>query len=190
MKHWSTYLLIFSLAGNLIWLVVWWSHKHDTTPIFHPFDVNFHVTETSLIENGYEIVPVDVPMLELRKGDTTIAYSLDYYCRPTIPLFEEGTSKCINTQVVSRSFSIRLDTIDKAAIEKFIEDKDARIVFRWDNLNESFWVQHEYSSALFHCYIDTLSIGKYELRTYCNFVETDRNEVSKRKKERIENNAL
>jgi hypothetical protein len=64
----------------------------DEGPIFDPFEINYNVTERGLTDNGYTVIPEDVPLLGKQIGDTLIYYQLDYEC-------DSLTNNCINTNV-------------------------------------------------------------------------------------------
>ena len=75
------FILIVLLLSNLILGgILIKSSLKDRIPIFHPFEINFHVSEKSLIESGYKSILEDVPLFGKQIGDTLIYYQLAYDC--------------------------------------------------------------------------------------------------------------
>lgn len=70
-----------------------WINRIDKTPIFDPFEINYNVTENSLLKAGYTPIPEDVPLLGKQNGDTLISYQMDY---------EYDDMDCVNKNVTYR----------------------------------------------------------------------------------------
>ncbi|NOS94606.1 MAG: hypothetical protein HOP30_22065 [Cyclobacteriaceae bacterium] len=168
-----TVVLIVSLLSNAILFLFYWPTRADTTPPFDPFEVNFNVTETSLLEAGYTFRPVDVPMLGLQRGDTLINYQFDEACSDAEDI---NDIRCEIKGVSDRFCMIYLDKMDSATISELVHKYDARIIsdFTWRrDYNDTTWfsgsflVQHQFSQVIFNCTIDKCYIegkeNKYEL---------------------------
>lgn len=168
-----------TLVSNTILFYVFWSSRKNTTPLFDPFEVNFSVTEASLLKAGYEYVPVDVPMLGLQRGDTSINYQLYDVCNDAEDIID---IRCENKGVSDRFCTIYLDKMDSAYISKLVDRYDARIIsnFTWRQdysdstwLSGSFFVQHKFSQVIFNCSIDKCyregKENKYELSIVNSF---------------------
>lgn len=138
----------------------------DERPKFDPFEINYNVTEKRLIENGYTVIPEDVPILGKQKGDTLIYYQLDYE-------FDSITKKCINEKVSYRFCYIYLKQVDTLILKHLIANYDADIISEFSHNDEiyldltdfdsvsnttldfhgSFFVKHRFSKQIFQCYI-------------------------------------
>ena len=131
-------LSILVLGAILLQLLV-----KDRKPIFHPFEVNLHVTEKSLIDNGYNSIPEDVPLLGKRIGDTLIYYQLH----------EEYINK--SNQVYWRNCEIRVNKPDSLKVVNFIRKYDCYIISDWNMENPRFFVRNGKNNMIYDC-----SIGK------------------------------
>ncbi len=159
-KSLITVILIGSLLSNAILFYAYWSARIDTTPLFDPFEVNFNVTETSLVEAGYAPLPIDVPSLGLQRGDTLIGYLIDEQCNQPEDI---NDIRCEYKGILSRNCIIYLDKMDSAAISQLVQKYDAKIISDFvltRDYNDSKWfngwflVQHQFSQVIFSCRFD------------------------------------
>lgn len=196
MKRWIVYLLIISLSVNLLFMIKEFFVYPQTAPVYHPFDVNFAVTEQSLLENGYEPIPEDVYILGKRRGDTLLYYQLDQDCEPVDEAERDDPieMKCEEVEVFWRNYQITLDKLDTLAIEQFIEKNDGFILSDWQSNNKSYYikqflVKYKYSGVLFRCTIYYNSDkNKYVFSAECDFPIMDRRKMLERKA-KLEKNA-
>ena len=71
------FIIVILILSNLIFgSILWVLLKKDRTPNFHPFKVNYHVNQKSLLKNGYTWIPEDVPLIGKTIGDTLIYFQL------------------------------------------------------------------------------------------------------------------
>jgi hypothetical protein len=129
-----------------------WVNRIDKTPIFDPFEINYNVTENSLLKAGYAPIPEDVPLLGKQNGDTLIYYQMDYEC-------DDGN--CVNKNVTSRFCIIFLTKIDSLEMAGLVKKYDADIVSALSGeemeysdssyFSIDFFVKHRYTQAIFEC---------------------------------------
>jgi hypothetical protein len=142
----------------------------DDKPIFDPFEINYNVTEKSLIDSDYKVMPEDVPLLGKQIGDTLIYYQLNYEC-------DSLTLECVNTNVSHRFCYIYLDKADTLMLQKLTSKYDSDIISPFIHKNEiiidgtnldstshstwsfhgTFFVQHRFTKQIFECYIGQAS---------------------------------
>lgn len=139
------------------------SGRVNENPLFDPFEINYSVTEKGLLDNGYETMPEDVPLLAKQVGDTLIYYQLYDKC-------DSLTRECA-TNVVHRFCYIHLDTADSSTLQKLMSRYDADIISDFLHSNEinldgsdvdsalhatfgfhgTFFVKHRYTKQIFEC---------------------------------------
>ena len=172
-KRLTILTLTISLITNGILFYFYWTNRIDTTPIFDPFEINYSVTEKSLVKAGYTHIREDVPLLGRQIGDTLIYYQLDYEC-------SEATSiediECKNTGVYWRNCVIYLDKLDSSEISRLADKYDAEILgeFKMQRsivdtnfFRADFLIRHKFSQDIFDCTIEKPYNGdkkdRYEL---------------------------
>ena len=144
-------LMNLILGGFLLRILI-----KDRTPIFHPFDVNFNISEKNLIDNGYFSIPEDVSLLGKRIGDTLIYYQLhaEYMYQ--------------SNEVYWRNCEIRIAKADSLRVVEFIEKHDCYIISKWNMENPRFFVRNGKNNMIYDCSIykdtefkDVLSISLF-----------------------------
>ena len=175
---------------NLVLIYYYLKNRIDDTPLFDPFEINYSVTEKSLLKNGYlPVSGVDVPMLEKQFGDTLISYQLDYECEYLgLPKIRDIESiECKNTKVIWRFCIIYLDKIDTVEIEKMVNRYDVDIISNFktkqdfidsSEVNVHFFVKHRFSKVIFRCNVGRAyserASKKYELSIHNEFPWNDK----------------
>ena len=163
MRKIITILLVLSNLGLGAFLIL--TFVKDREPIFHPFDVNFNMTEKSLLKNGYKTIPEDVPLLGKRNGDTLIYYQFDEeYDIETEPVqvISDGdtvienwsTEKVSNyrlTNIRWRHCEIRINNPDSTQIEEFIRKYNGCIISEWNMKNPRFFVRNKNNNLIYDC---------------------------------------
>ncbi|WP_276373960.1 hypothetical protein [Chryseolinea sp. H1M3-3] len=153
-------VLAISLLTNGILFYLCWTAQTDTTPIFDPFEINYSVTENSLIKDGYTPIPEDVPLLGKQVGDTLIYYQLDYECSDATDIKDID---CKNTGIYGRNCVIYLDKVDSMEMSRLADKYDAEILgeFKMQRsfydsnfLRADFYIRHKFTQAIFDCSID------------------------------------
>lgn len=175
-----TLITLFTISTTLIGVIVYYltlSSTVDRRPIFEPFEINYNVTEASLVDSAYEPIPEDVPLFGKRLGNTYVYYQLNSYCDST------GTTY---TNVSNRFYNVYFDTINSHLLDKFVRENDAEIITDLLHINEieddaspgghglkdiaaeeglsnlhkkawgfhaTFFVQHNFTKQIFMCYI-------------------------------------
>ena len=195
MKRWIIYLLIVSLSINLFFIIQEVFAYSQTVPVYQPFDVNFAVTEQSLVKNGYEQIIEDVYLLGQQRGDTLLYYQLDQDYEPVDEEERDNNIEmdCEEAKVVWRNYQLTLDKLDTLALEQFIERNDGVILSGWQSHNSSYYikeflVKHIYSGVLFRCTIYRNDENKYVFSAICDFPIMDRRKMLE-KKTKLERNA-
>jgi hypothetical protein len=150
------YFLVISLSVNAGTLFYTWKNRADETPVFHPFIINYNVTEKSLLKNGYTFIPEDVPLLGKQIDDILIYYQLEYICEGD----EIESMRCRNTDVYTRFCTIHLNSLDRASIIETVNRYDADIVGDFKIVNDdtydrydlaNFFVRHRFTKSIFWC---------------------------------------
>jgi hypothetical protein len=167
----------------ILFLLIGCSKKIDETPLFDPFEINYNVTDNSLVASGYKTMPdsgTDVLHLAKQVGDTLIWYQLEDNC-------DSLTVDCPNYYVSTRYCYVHLASDDSTFLSRLISKYDAQIisVLDLDNIRKDsayyvefgshFFVKHRFTQQIFECSIrpDLDSIGNqqkgFELKIHTDF---------------------
>lgn len=117
--------------------------KKDKSPYFHPFKINFDVTEESLLQNGYVPFPEDVYILQKSISDTSIAFQIVTKCDKITKSFwnESSTNESMDENFTDYECKVlfpyakycifKLQKLDSLEIVDLIESYGGRISSDW-----------------------------------------------------------
>ncbi|MEO0404836.1 MAG: hypothetical protein AAF193_08195 [Bacteroidota bacterium] len=178
-------LLLLALMTNGFLVKYYLFNSSNDLPLFDPFEINYGITENSLMKSGYQAIPEDVPLLGKQVGDTLIYYQLE---EARDEHDQIAKIKCKNTRVAWRNCVIPLYQIDQEAIDQLCQQYDAKVISPFEVLDGHrdstefrvrFFVKHQFTKEIFECFIDKVEVerkrDKFELSISTSFPEQDNN---------------
>ncbi len=132
------FVALFMVCASFLYL---WKKEREK-PIFHPFGVNWEVTDEALEEAGYNFEVfeggLDVAALGKKVGDTLIYYCLEYDC---ITIDEKtNENDCVFEYANSFYTRIKLPYYDSIQVVKMIEGYGGKILRDDSLVKDDFYV--------------------------------------------------